>query len=321
MPVTTIKASLVGMKYHGVGLDEAARCLTGQTNLRREPNNMHDKNAIAVVHKDRVLGHIDRASAAIIAPLIDDGASSQVSIDTLKQRSRGSIPVTVRIDGHLRSTTVPTICEVEAIGIYRIFIKDSDRCYIGQSVNIRNRIRQHWDELGRGTHLNSELRREWRSRNPADFLAEVLERAPSGLNGLELARWLVERERAWIDAFGGLQKTINVEEPKIVLDHDARSSLDIERRNHEQELRTLDDRAESLLAAILKASDRADVARRQIKEASVFWGIFASSEIKNKARVAQNELPEILENISMLQAERQKVNDILYGLRRRLFLI
>lgn len=308
------------MKYYGVTLDEAARCLAQQSTLRREPHNIHDSNAVAVISGDRVLGHIDREAAAIIAPLLDDGADSQVSIDTLRAQSPGSIPVALKIDRPLEKSQAPTVCEVGVIGIYRIFIKGYERSYIGQSVDVQNRIAEHWDELRRGIHLNPELRRAWRSEGATAFQAALLERAPRGLSGLALARWLVERERAWVESFGGLRNTINAEEPRIVLDETARTALDRERRGFSSELANLDKRSEALSQTIYERLDRADHIRQWIKEASGFWGLFVSAESKRKANVAQRELPVLLEKISVLEDERRKVNDTLYALKRRLFL-
>jgi hypothetical protein len=308
------------MKYYSVALDEATRCLAQQPTLRREPHNIHDSNAVAVISGGKVLGHIDREAAAIIAPLLDDGASSQVSIDTLRAQSPGSIPVAVKIDRPLEKTQAPTVCEFGVFGIYRIFIKGYERCYIGQSVNVQNRLAEHWDELRRGIHLNPELRRAWRSEGAGAFQAELLERAPSRLGGLALARWLVDRERAWVESFGGLRNTINAEEPRIVLDDKARVALDQERRSCASELANLEKRSEALSQTIYERRDRADDARRWIKKASGFWGLFASAEIKRNAELAQRELPALREKISVLEDERRKVNDTLYALKRHLFL-
>jgi len=320
LAIITVRASMVGMKYYGVSADEAARCLAQHATLRREPHNVHDCNAVAVISGDNVLGHIDREAAAIIAPLLDDGAGSQINIDTLRTQSPGSIPVAVKIDRLLEKSQAPTVCEFGVIGIYRIFIKGYERCYIGQSVNVQNRLAEHWDELRRGIHLNPELRRAWRSEGAAAFQAALHERAPGGLVGLALARWLVERERAWVECFGGLRNTINAQEPRIVLDDTARAELDRERRRYAGELATLEKRSEALLQSIHERRDRADDLRRWIKEASGFWGLFVSAEIKRNAEFAQRELPALRPKISALEDERRNLNDTLYALKRRLFL-
>lgn len=45
--------------------------------------------------------------------------------------------------------------------IYRISFIGCDRVYIGQSVNIKNRIKYHKNELKRGTHCNLKLQRAY----------------------------------------------------------------------------------------------------------------------------------------------------------------
>lgn len=308
------------MKYCGVARDEAARCLARQPTLRREPHNTDDSNAIVVISGGTILGFINREAAAIIAPLLDDGAGSQVSIDTLRTQSPGSIPVVVKIDRPLEEFRAPTVCEFGVVGIYRIFIKGYDRCYIGQSLNVQNRLAQHWDELRRGIHPNPELRRAWRSEGAAAFRAVLLETAPSGLGGLARARWLVERERAWVESFGGLRKTINAEEPRIVLDDEARTALDHERHRYAGELATLQNRSAVLSKLIHQERGHADDRRRWIEEASGFWGLFVSAEIKRNAKAAQWELPALMKKISLLDDERRKVDDTLYALKKHLFL-
>ncbi|MES2493575.1 MAG: HIRAN domain-containing protein [Pseudomonadota bacterium] len=318
--ITNIKASLVGMKYYGVTLEKAARALEEQPGLRRDPYNIHDSNAIAVYSGGMVLGHIDRKAAAIIAPLLDDGAGSQISIDTSRARLPGSIPVAVKIDRPIQKSVAPLVCEVGVVGIYRIFIKRYERCYIGQSINVQNRLEEHWDELSRGIHTNPELRRAWQAEGAAVFGAEVLEKAPRGLSGLALARWLVERERAWVTSFGGLRSTFNVKEPRIVLDDEARAALSRERLSYADELATLERTSAALSQGIYERRDRADDARRWIKDASGFWGWFASAEIKRHAELANRELPALQEKIRTLEENARKVNEKLHALKRHLFL-
>lgn len=318
--MTTVRAYLVGMKYYGIARDEAARCLARQPTLRREPDNDKDSNAIAVISSGKMLGFINRDAAAVIAPLLDDGADSQVSIDTRNTQWSESIPVVVKIDRPLKKVQAPKVCELGVVGIYRIFIKGYDRCYIGQSLNVQNRLAHHWDELSRGIHLNPELRRAWHSEGAAAFRAALLERAPSGLGGLARARWLVERERAWVETFGGLRNTINAEEPRIVLDDEASAELDHERRRYAAELANLERRTVVLSQLIHEQRDRADEMRRWLKEASEFWGLFASAEIKRNAKLAQRELPGLMEKTSVLEDERRNVSDTLYAIKRSLFL-
>lgn len=72
---------------------------------------------------------------------------------------------------------------------------------------------------------NPVLRQLWYDRGGAAFCAEVFEAAPANMSDLVLARWLVERERHWINHHGGLRETVNRIEPDLVLNDAAKSEL------------------------------------------------------------------------------------------------
>jgi len=82
------------------------------------------------------------------------------------------------------------------IGIYKITKSNSNKCYIGQSVNIRTRIRDHIKAgLGIG-FSNNKFYSEMKDCGPEEFMYEVIEECDrSKLN---------ERERYWIDFYQGV---------------------------------------------------------------------------------------------------------------------
>lgn len=51
--------------------------------LRREPDNPHDGNAIAVMASHHVIGYVPRDDAAQLAPLLDAGESPKVQLHQL----------------------------------------------------------------------------------------------------------------------------------------------------------------------------------------------------------------------------------------------
>lgn len=62
--------------------------------LRREPTNPHDKNAIAVLHKGRKIGYFSAGQAADYAPLIDianEGGQTVQASATAQKDQRGEI--------------------------------------------------------------------------------------------------------------------------------------------------------------------------------------------------------------------------------------
>lgn len=311
---------MVGMTYHGISSGDAVRHLAGHPTLQREPHNSHDSNAVAIWSKGKMLGYINQEAAAIIAPLLDEGASSRVSHDTSRTKSARSIPVTVKIDRPLENIGVPTVCEPGVIGIYRISVRGYDRCYIGQSADVQHRLAEHWDELRRGIHQNPELRQLWRSHGATAFEATLLERAPESLGGLALARWLVERERAFIQEFGGLRNTINAKWPKIVLGDSDKAELQKERQKFAQELEVLQKKLDDLSQKLSEQRDRAELLLRWANEATGFWSIFASATTKRNADLAKTELPSLKEEVSTLESERRAVKGTLDALKRLLLL-
>lgn len=87
-------ALVVGCHYYsGITSVQVGLELT----LHREPNNPHDRNAIAVWSPSGVmLGHLCRADAATLAPILDDGHPVTTVVESV-QPSPGRIRVFVNI--------------------------------------------------------------------------------------------------------------------------------------------------------------------------------------------------------------------------------
>lgn len=66
--------------------DELFRCMPGEpVTLMREPENPHDRNAILVVSCRGIgIGHIDRATAVLLAPHLDRGREYRAHIHELR---------------------------------------------------------------------------------------------------------------------------------------------------------------------------------------------------------------------------------------------
>lgn len=60
-------------------------------------------------------------------------------------------------------------------GIYSIRNVVNGKRYIGQSVNIKVRWKQHESELKHGTHDNDYLQKSWNKYGPDNFIFEILE--------------------------------------------------------------------------------------------------------------------------------------------------
>ena len=95
---------------------------------------------------------------------------------------------TVRGMTSARRCEMHTQYTVKSCGVYKLTSPDG-RCYIGSSVWIEARLRNHWQALVNNKHYNGRLQRAWNEYKHFDF--EIVERC---------ARTeLKEREQAWMD--------------------------------------------------------------------------------------------------------------------------
>lgn len=313
---TTIPASVVGMKYYDFTPREALRLLRVRPSLTREPHNTHDTHAIAVTANGNTVGHIDRRTAAIIAPLLDSGASYEIEIGAVVGQS---ISLTVRMIRESQPVSVPKVCGAGVVGIYAI-CAGNDR-YVGQSKDIQNRIAQHWSELHHGIHQNMHLRQLWRDLGPSRFSVEVLELAPTITQSLDLARWLHNRECHWIDAFGGLRMVINADRPRPVLDDLAKRELQLERDAAGPELLALERKCRELAQVHEKLCSSLDGLRLVVSKAERFWGIFNSGKSETEAETARRRIPLLEREARKTIDERITLQDKVAKIKQHLFLL
>lgn len=85
----------VGMHFRGPAEKEAASLLapTSPIRLVREPDNGHDSYAIKIMLEDLHLGYVERAQAAWISPLIDEGQVATAIFDRHEQKGRNLHPI------------------------------------------------------------------------------------------------------------------------------------------------------------------------------------------------------------------------------------
>lgn len=77
------------------------------------------------------------------------------------------------------------------IGIYKIENKANGKVYIGQSIDIDNRWKNHRCELRRNAHYNDHLQRAWNKYGEDSFVFSIIEEC--------VETELDEKEIYWID--------------------------------------------------------------------------------------------------------------------------
>lgn len=81
-------------------------------------------------------------------------------------------------------------------GIYQITNKVNGNCYIGSSVDLQRRRRQHFNHLSNGSHVNSYLQNAYEKYGSDSFEFEIIETIEIDN---QIKETLLEREQFWID--------------------------------------------------------------------------------------------------------------------------
>lgn len=86
---------------------------------------------------------------------------------------------------------MPETLPARTPGIYRILCSESGHVYIGSSVNVQRRCKEHLRALRRGCHYSSHLQRAWDKYGEVAFRFDLVEAVPAGE--------LLLREQVWLD--------------------------------------------------------------------------------------------------------------------------
>lgn len=196
--------SIKGTKYYKAAeLFQRGALSPGVTiRLEHQPDNLHDKNAVAVKIKrtGAMLGHISREIAPKYAALINEGKIIEASI--AKATMNGTyIKIDIRVlyeqpDEHIsqkhNSHLWISVSKIPAeAGIYAIQNIKSGRQYIGSSINLKDRIHSHIRELSIGCHANHALQSDFLHGGENNFEVKVLATGMSPEN-------LASAETDWI---------------------------------------------------------------------------------------------------------------------------
>lgn len=195
--------SVKGTKYYKAAeLFQRGALSSGmEIRLEHQPDNPHDKNAVAVKVKrtGAMLGHVSRELAPKYAALINSGKIIEASIANVKKngtyinidiRVAYEQPDEVLAEKHSSRLWVSASLMPMEAGVYAIRNIDSGRQYIGSSTNVKERIRSHIRDLFLGCHGNHSLQSDFSDFGADHFEAQILERAvsPSNLAAMEADR-------------------------------------------------------------------------------------------------------------------------------------
>lgn len=307
------------MKYYKFCFPLGKSVPSDAISLKRDPTNPHDTNAIAVHISGIIAGHIDKQSAATIAPLLDRGFIWRVRPISAESVGKTSVPLKIVLTQNVVESAKPRPVAIAAprpvtgkiAGIYRISVRGYHEVYIGQSRNVNERMHDHWRELNFQTHSNPLMCRLWMELGGSNFDADLVEAAPVGLDDHDLTLWLERREAYWIDHFdvrGGVMN-FNAVKPVWVGEDRVRAQEErVQRQKNralvEEKRRAIQVQIDAVWITKRPILERIAQEEKCIKSTEGFWGFLTSAEKKKRADQSRAIMPSLV-------AERNKLNDIL----------
>ena len=242
MNIRKFECYIVGMKYQNVEIDISDAIKNNRIILELEPDNIHDDNAIAAFLIDNKIGYINRDAAGLLAPIIRSGNVRAVECEDF-QDGMASIKIYVFVDIGKVKPAPRFKHSNKIIGIYVIIITDNSTdqtfAYVGQSVDVNQRIENHWRELNSLIHKNRHLQSLWNELGAECFEVRMLEVANKSFgNELEQQRWLAQRENHYIKSYKNSDtKCINIMDAKIANTAEAQKLYVLELKRYDEAIK------------------------------------------------------------------------------------
>lgn len=177
----SVTLSIKGTYYYGAKVLHDSGRLKAGANVRlvHEPNNPHDKNAVAIYEavSGEKLGHVGREHAEKYAILADKSKIASARISEVQKDKNGRLRIYVLVsyqdqasgEGGIdlnRFNALPS-----ESGIYAIRCADNEKEYVGSSGNVRERVKTHFKGLFEGKHPNNLLQDDFRRYGANKFHA------------------------------------------------------------------------------------------------------------------------------------------------------
>lgn len=90
---------------------------------------------------------------------------------------------------------------MKIIGIYCIVNRTNNKKYVGSSIDIKNRFRQHRHNLKHNKHCNSHLQAAWNKYGEDQFNFEIIEELDTSEEILEVENFWIEYHSALTDGY------------------------------------------------------------------------------------------------------------------------
>lgn len=125
-------------------------------------------------------------------------------------------------------------------GIYKIYCKETNKYYIGQSVNVESRLKAHLNELKNNKHINQELQSDFNSYGEDSFIFEKIKDSEE--------QFLNMFEKYYMEYYDSLENGYNVVPMNSLVRRE-------DKRNDLEDLRDMDPIEVPLIAGDIYANE------------------------------------------------------------------
>jgi hypothetical protein len=218
----TTNVKIVGMQHRNLSATFSNNLYADRIKLVPEPHNKHDRYAVMCIFDGTHFGYIEKEKSALIAQLIKHSTSYKIEI---VKKDEFVINIRLTVEPKINEVEFVKLANGDISGIYEIqYMYNGNRFkYIGQSVNINNRLRQHYNDLANFTHHNKWLQEAW-SKSSHSFQCKVLDSLPANISPLHQQFRLFQLELNRITEAG--DSCVNAIPGDLVLTADALVELD-----------------------------------------------------------------------------------------------
>lgn len=228
------RCKIVGLKYFPVDFDLRASLREEAIQLRPNPQNKFDKNAVMVLLRGVQIGHIDKESAVNISQLFR--RFQKYKCEILGFDSKGYW-IDVIIHAEIKYEEIEARRSLKHKGpcLYRLWVTDEngrEKSYIGQTGDLANRLIAHERDLNLGTHPNYLLLDIFNRSGAHKFQVEVLEKLTMGLPPIQKQISLLDSKRKYIRYYKKQGASLNIDEAFLVTTFESEAQYQRDLKEH-----------------------------------------------------------------------------------------
>ena len=220
--MASLNTKIVGLKHKGIDRAFVENVIASRIKLVAEPTNRHDKHAVMCVFDGIHFGYIEKEKSLVVSEIIRTTPNYEISIG---EKDGFKIEITVNFESDCDDFRFEALSNGDKPGIYEISFNFNtfNLKYIGQSVNINARLRQHYRELSRLSHYNNTMQQAW-IKDKQSFKSRVIDSVPLGLSPLHQQILLFELEIRHIELAGN--QSVNALAGDLVFTTDSLAEFD-----------------------------------------------------------------------------------------------